>query len=217
MTRFSAPTGRSRAAKHEGSSRRSRARADGVSARIVRDVTAIIDRQEYFGLYPALVADVDPTGQARVEVSFPWLGTPDVRAWATLLTSFASAVQSSDVPPKVGTQVVVGFEAGDLRRPYVVGTPLGGSAPTRVTLSSREGHAVTLDDGDATVEVRHANGSIVTLTADGRIVVHAVVTVDVTAPTVHVRTPIAQFAGVVSCATLIADQAVVSPVFTPGP
>jgi phage baseplate assembly protein gpV len=132
--------------------------------------------------------------------------------------SGSSAPTGFDVPPKVGTQVVVGFEAGNLRRPYVIGTPWGGATPTPVTLSSRQSHAVTLDDRDATVEVRHADGSTVTLTADGRIFVQAVAIVDVTAPTVHVRAPIARFAEPkVSCTTLIAEEAVVSPAFTPGP
>jgi phage baseplate assembly protein gpV len=170
--------------------------------------------QEYFGLYSAVVTDlVDPAGRARIQVRFPWFGGSDVRAWATLLNPFPSQVQGLDL----GTQVVVGFEAGDLRRPYVIGTVWTGVAPTRVTLSSRQGHTVTLDDDDATVEMRHADGSTVTITAGGRIVVQAGAIVEVSAPTVQIRAPIAKFTGVVSCTTLIAEQTVMSPEIIPGP
>ena len=80
--------------------------------------------RSYFGLYPALVADiVDPEHLGRVQVRFPWLGEAgqDVRAWATLLSPYADNDQGLLALPEVDSQVVVGFEAGNLRRPYVVG------------------------------------------------------------------------------------------------
>ena len=45
-----------------------------------------------------------------------------MRAWATLLTPYADDEQGFEVLPEVDTQVVVAFEAGDLRRPYIVGS-----------------------------------------------------------------------------------------------
>jgi Type VI secretion system/phage-baseplate injector OB domain len=168
--------------------------------------------ENLFGLYPALITNlVDPSGLARIEVRLPWLDDPDVRVWATLLSP---CIDGGGAPLELGTEVVVGFEAGNPRRPYVLGTPRGQVAPTRVTLSTRQGHAVTLDDREHTVEVRHADGATVTLTADGRILVQAT-SVEVTAATVHVQAATAEFDGAVSCATLIASTAVVSPVFTP--
>ena len=77
----------------------------------------------YFGVYPALVTDlVDPDGLGRVQVRFPWLGTDgdrDVRAWATLCSPYADDDQGLQILPEVGSQVVVAFEAGNIRRPYV--------------------------------------------------------------------------------------------------
>ena len=81
----------------------------------------------FFGLYPAIVTDIVDTDRlSRVQVSFPWLGDDGdrVRAWATLLTPYADDDQGFVALPEVGTQVVVGFEAGDLHRPYVVGLVL---------------------------------------------------------------------------------------------
>ena len=86
------------------------------------------DARRHFGVYPALVTSItDPDRLGRVEVSFPWLGTQgdaEVRAWATLCTPYADDDQGFEFMPAVGTQVVVAFEAGDQRRPYIVGVVL---------------------------------------------------------------------------------------------
>ena len=71
----------------------------------------------FFGLYPAIVTDiVDPDRLGRVQVSFPWLGSDGdgVRAWATLVAPYADDNKGFVALPEVQTQVVVGFEAGDL-------------------------------------------------------------------------------------------------------
>jgi uncharacterized protein involved in type VI secretion and phage assembly len=202
----------------------------------------------HFGLYPALVTDiVDPERQARVEVRFPWLGDAgaDVRAWATLLSPYADDGQGFVALPAVGTQVVVGFEAGDLGRPYVVGSCWNGremmpvtptrpndkrvlktrsgavlefddSAAPKVTLASGDGHKVVLDDGARTLQVTHANGSTVTFTAGGQITVRANATVEVTACALNVHAATAVFDGMISCTNLVASVGVVSPSYTPG-
>ena len=83
----------------------------------------------YF-VYPAIVTDiVDPETLGRVEVRLPWLGQDgdrDVRAWATLCSPYADGDQGLLALPEVGSQVVVAFEAGNLRRPYVIGATWNG-------------------------------------------------------------------------------------------
>ncbi|MFB7666119.1 phage baseplate assembly protein V [Kitasatospora sp. NPDC056138] len=203
----------------------------------------------YFGVYPAIVTDiVDERRLGRVQVRFPWLGTDgdrDVRAWATLCSPYADADQGLLVLPEVDSQVVVAFEAGNLRRPYVIGAawngrePLphtpeaandirllrsradsrlefddtGGAAKVRITMAS--GHQVTLDDATQQVTVRHAGGCVVRLTATA-VEVAANVSVEVTAPTVKVDAALATFTGLVKVGTLVADQMVMSPAYTPG-
>jgi uncharacterized protein involved in type VI secretion and phage assembly len=203
----------------------------------------------FFGLYPALVTDiVDGERLSRVQVSFPWLGEDgsDVRAWATLLTPYADDNQGFVALPEVGTQVVVGFEAGDLHRPYIVGSCWNGRemmpvTPTRpndkrlirtregsllefddttgapkVTLSTRSGHKVVLDEGTRQLSVTHQDGSSVTFTAAGQVQVRANSTVDITASAVNVHAPTAIFDGMVTCTNLVASVGVVSPSYTPG-
>jgi uncharacterized protein involved in type VI secretion and phage assembly len=115
----------------------------------------------WFGLYPAVVGDVkDPEGQGRVKVK---LRAPDTGAaydeWARLATMMAGNNRGSWFVPDVGDEVLVGFEGGDPRRPYVVGALWNGNdAPPETmdpagrnlkkVLRSRNGVKVTLDDTD---------------------------------------------------------------------
>lgn len=203
----------------------------------------------YFGVYPAIVTDiVDDKSLGRVQVRFPWLGQDgdrDVRAWATLCSPYADRDQGLLVLPEVGSQVVVAFEAGNLRRPYIVGSAWNGqeSLPhppespnnirllrsradsrlefddslgsPKVRLTMASGHEVTLDDAAQEVTVKHAMGCTIRLTATD-VEITANVSVNVTAPMVKVDAPIATFSGLVKVGTLIAEQMVMSPAYTPG-
>ncbi len=117
----------------------------------------------FYGVYAALVTDiVDPDGQGRVRVKLPW--SPDAsgksyEAWARLSTFMAGNNRGAWFVPDDGDEVLVAFEAGDPRRPYVLGTLWNGKdAPPesmdgagnnyKKTLRSRNGVIVTLDDSD---------------------------------------------------------------------
>jgi uncharacterized protein involved in type VI secretion and phage assembly len=202
----------------------------------------------YFGLYPAIVSDlVDPDDLGRIELRFPWLGEngDEVRAWATLLTPHADDDQGLMVLPEVDTQVVVGFEAGDLRRPYIVGACWNGVEATperpaaannlrlwqsraksrlefddtagapKVSITMESGHKVVLDDGAREVTVTHGNGCEVKLDAAGAVTIRANSRVVVQVPMVEVNAAMSTFSGVVKCDTLITNS-VVSPSYTPG-
>jgi uncharacterized protein involved in type VI secretion and phage assembly len=203
----------------------------------------------YFGLYPAIVTDiVDPNRMGRIQVGFPWLGGDgdSVRSWATLLTPYAEDDQGFQFLPSVDTQVVVGFEAGDLRRPYIVGAAWNGkekppeeaqapnnirviktrsgsvlefddtSGAAKVTLSMESGHTLKMDDAAQEVKLSHSNGCSITMDAAGNIKIQANVNVDITASVMNVHAPVANFDGIINCTTMIASAGVVSPSYTPG-
>jgi uncharacterized protein involved in type VI secretion and phage assembly len=128
----------------------------------------------HFGLYPAVVTKLtgDPLRLQRIEVSFPWLGEDgdSVRAWATLLSAYADADQGIQALPEKDSVVVVGFEAGELERPYIVGSMWTGQAkmpiaPTDANdqrlLRSRSGSRLVFDDaaGNAKVSLSVAGGA----------------------------------------------------------
>ena len=115
----------------------------------------------FYGVYPAVVADVaDPDGQGRVRVRLPWAVDADgaaYEAWARLATLMAGGDRGSWFVPDVDDEVLVAFEAGEPRRPYVVGALWNGrdAPPERMddagrndlkVLRSRNGVKLTLDD-----------------------------------------------------------------------
>jgi homoserine dehydrogenase len=84
-----------------------------------------------------------------------------------------------------------------------------------VRLTMASGHEVVLDDAAQEITVKHALGCTIRLTATS-VEVQANVSLDVTAPMVKVDAPISTFSGIVKVGTLIAEQMVMSPAYTPG-
>ena len=117
----------------------------------------------WYGVYPAVVTDIsDPDGQGRVKVSLPWspdTGSAKYEAWARLATMMGGNNRGSWFVPDTDDEVLIAFEGGDTRRPYVIGGLWNGSdAPPesmdgagknyKKVLRSRNGVKVTLDDHD---------------------------------------------------------------------
>ena len=79
----------------------------------------------FYGVYPAIVTDLDdPDGQGRIRVKLPWSPDPedeDYEAWARLATMMAGPDRGTWFRPDVEDEVLVAFESGNPRRPYVVG------------------------------------------------------------------------------------------------
>lgn len=202
----------------------------------------------WFGLYPALVSDlVDPDNLGRIKVRFPSFGSDGdmVSAWATLLTPYADNDQGLQILPEVDSQVVVGFEAGDLQRPYIVGACWNGRASlpedalaannlrtlkTRagsllqfddsqgapsITLATQGGHEIKLDEGAQSITITHLNGCKIEINIAGQVTITANATLEINASAVNVHAPMVNCDGVVQCQTLITTS-VVSPSYTPG-
>lgn len=117
----------------------------------------------WYGVFPALVSDIkDPDDQGRVKITLPWSpdsGSDQYEAWARLATFMGGNNRGSWFIPDVNDEVLIVFEGGDPRRPYVIGGLWNGndSPPDsmdgagnnyRKVLCSRNGVKVTLDDTD---------------------------------------------------------------------
>jgi phage protein D len=127
------------------------------------------------GVVVAQVTDVrDPENQGRVKIRYPWLSDSYVSDWARTIQPGAGAHRGAVVLPEVNDEVVVAFELGDLRRPYVVGglwngvdpPPLGEKlldastgAVRRRGFVSKLGHCVVFfdDDGDSGIALLSAD------------------------------------------------------------
>jgi uncharacterized protein involved in type VI secretion and phage assembly len=134
----------------------------------------------WYGVYPALVTDLrDPDGQGRVKIKLPWVpdtGDQAYEVWARLATFMAGNNRGSWFIPDAGDEVLVAFEGGDTRRPYVIGALWNGKdAPPQAmdgggqnnlkVLRSRNGVKITLDDtsGQETMILETPAGQKITL------------------------------------------------------
>jgi uncharacterized protein involved in type VI secretion and phage assembly len=117
----------------------------------------------WYGVFPALVSDIkDPDRQGRVKITLPW--SPDTagsryETWARVATLMGGKNRGSWFIPDVNDEVLIVFEGGDPRRPYVIGGLWNGSdSPpdsmddagknNRRVIRSRNGVKLTMDDTD---------------------------------------------------------------------
>lgn len=164
------------------------------------------------GVYTASVADNrDPEGQARVFVRVP--GVADTGVWARVATMMAGRNRGTMFIPEVGDEVLVAFERGDLRLPYIIGALWNGkdrpplssadAATTRLirsrsgvtfriddkatslVIETPGGQRITLADGPGSVRVEDQNGNSITLATSG-VTINASAKVTVNASTVEV-------------------------------
>lgn|SRR5262245_49190209 len=110
------------------------------------------------GVAIAVVIDnKDDSGTGRVKIRYPWHSQPPETFWARVSTPMAGASRGFYFMPEVGDEVLVAFEHGDLRRPYVVGSLWNGEARAPATnsdgrndlrlLRTHKGHTLRFDDG----------------------------------------------------------------------
>ncbi|HYI13099.1 MAG TPA: phage baseplate assembly protein V [Thermoanaerobaculia bacterium] len=126
-----------------------------------RDASGLGGR--WYGVYTGIVSDInDPESFGRVKVTLPWApdtGGDKYDAWARLATFMGGDNRGSWFIPDVDDEVLVAFEGGDPRRPYVVGALWngkdkppesmdGGGKNFKKVLRSRNGVKITLDDKD---------------------------------------------------------------------
>ena len=79
------------------------------------------------GVVVALVTDNnDPNNTARVKLKFPWLDDNYESDWARLTQLGAGPNSGAVWIPEVNDEVLVAFEHGDIRRPYVIGNLYNG-------------------------------------------------------------------------------------------
>jgi phage protein D len=63
----------------------------------------------------------DPQGLSRVKVKFPTLTEEHTSNWARVVAPGAGKNRGFDCLPEVQDEVLVGFEHGDIHRPYIIG------------------------------------------------------------------------------------------------
>jgi phage protein D/phage baseplate assembly protein gpV len=81
----------------------------------------------------------DPDGMGRVKVEFSSLGSNMESEWARVATLNAGSERGIFMLPQPGDEVVVGFEHGDTRRPFVLGSLYTGTEKLPADLKDGDG------------------------------------------------------------------------------
>lgn len=151
------------------------------------------------GVVVALVTNNDdPEKLGRVKLKFPWLADEYESDWARVAAPGAGPDSGLVMLPEVNDEVLVAFEHGDMRRPYVVGGLWNGmdkprlgdglfdnGAIRRRGIVSRRGHRLVFleADGDAGIALLSSNDALkialketateIHVKSDGTIVIEA--------------------------------------------
>lgn len=127
------------------------------------------DREEVHSrIYGVVVGVVtnnqDPDGLGRVKVKFPWLVKDDESYWARIASPMAGPDRGIVFIPEVDDEVLVAFDHGDVRCPYVIGALWNGEDELpkekegddennlRI-IKSRSNHLIILDDTDGSEKI----------------------------------------------------------------
>ncbi|NJR51594.1 MAG: VgrG-related protein [Leptolyngbyaceae cyanobacterium CSU_1_3] len=104
----------------------------------------------------------DPEGWGRVKVKFPTLTEDHASQWARVVSLGAGNQRGFDCLPEINDEVLVGFEHGDIHRPYIMGGVWNGkdAPPNKVsdnvkdgkvclrTIKTRTGHQIQFVEED---------------------------------------------------------------------
>ena len=143
---------------------------------------ALISR--VYGVVVGIVTNInDPDGAGRVKVKFPWLKHDQESRWARVMSFMAGNERGGVFRPEVDDEVLVLFEHGDTRFPYVIGavwngkdkipSERGSDSDNNVRLiKSRSGHQIILDDtaGSEKVIVKDKSDNSVEFSSSGIVV-----------------------------------------------
>lgn len=156
-----------------------------------------------YGVVMGLVTNnQDPEKMGRVRVKFPWLSDDHESWWARIAAPMAGGGRGIYFLPEVNDEVLIGFEHGDVRFPYVLGALWNGQDAPPTTnddgknnirvVHSRSGHLIRLDDtdGDEKIEIidKTGNNSItikssdnsISITCEGKLKLHATGGIEIT-------------------------------------
>ena len=112
----------------------------------------------------------DPAGLGRVKVKFPWLSDSEESFWARVATPMAGKGRGFYFLPEVEDEVLLAFEQGDARFPYVLGALWNGQDKPPESnengennirsIRSRSGHVIRLNDtdGEEKIEILDKSG-----------------------------------------------------------
>jgi uncharacterized protein involved in type VI secretion and phage assembly len=175
--------------------------------------TAHADRRIYGVTVAQVINNIDSTGQGRVQLRLPWL--PSFEPWARVAVLDAGMARGTYFIPQIGDEVLVAFNQGDVREPYVIGglwnaldrppallptdpvnkriirTPLGheiefDDALQSITISTITQQKITIDPMSIKLSTTGDTASI-TLDTIGTVSIQAAASIELKAPQIKIQ------------------------------
>jgi uncharacterized protein involved in type VI secretion and phage assembly len=130
----------------------------------------VCERHVYGVVIAKVVNNADATGEGRVQIELSWL--PGVRPWARLSRLDAGTY----FVPQHGAEVLVAFNHGDIREPYVLGTLWNSQdrpptealtdPVTKRMIKTPVGHNIEFDDISQSIRITNSRGHAVRIGLD---------------------------------------------------
>lgn len=144
------------------------------------------------GLVVGLVTQVDV---GKIKVTYPWLDDTYETDWVRIATPMSGNNRGSCFMPEVNDEVLLGFDKGDTRTPYVIGYMWNGvDAPPAQDVRDRRitsvnGHCLRFLDSTPSggslgaLVIEDAHGNAITM-SNGKITIRSQGVLEMTAPTI---------------------------------
>lgn len=127
--------------------------SDGLFATLERVLEG--PERRFYGVAVGIVtSNLDPLG--RVKVRMPWFSGTEESAWARVAVPMAGLNRGTYFIPQVDDEVLLAFEHGDIRHPYIIGSVWSvqdlppESLPTdpiqKRAIKTVAGHEIAFDD-----------------------------------------------------------------------
>lgn len=169
-----------------------------------------------------VINNIDALGEGRVQIALPWL--PGVEPWARVSAMAAGMARGAYFIPQIGDEVLVAFNQGDIREPFILGSLwstidrppsiLPTDPTTKSKLRTRLGQELEFDDALQTVTASNSTFmkvelspkaatissplASVTLNVDGSVVITAIKELTLQSNTININAGRINIASVVS-------------------
>jgi len=180
------------------------------------------DDRRIFGVAPAqVINNLDETNMGRVQLRLPWI--PGFEPWARVSVPMAGDSSGTYFIPQVGDEVLVAFNQGDVREPFVIGSLWNGednpptqdpTAPVNTRMiHTPSGHEIAFNEDTGSIsitsstqqkitidpdkiELTTADGTaVLTLETEGNISMQSTVRIDLQAPTISIQGDVLEVTG----------------------
>ncbi len=119
--------------------------------------------KKHYGVVTGRVINIlDPLMLGRVQVQLPFSDSVDLSPWARIAVPMAGPLHGTYMIPNIGDEVLVAFEHGDMRVPYIIGSlwnamsppPLPSPAPQIRLIKTLVGNQIMITEAPPSITIQ---------------------------------------------------------------